>query len=126
MAYATIDDLAIFAGDRYLNETDRATAEKLIEYASAIIDERFNKSEKDPADVARVILNGVVCNMVLRVMDSFKRNDDSNQSVYDGDPFASTGYFNYRGKMEPTADELASLGLSKRRTAIGTVGYQCL
>lgn len=126
MAYANVDDLAAFAGDRYLNEKDRSTAEKLIEYASAVLEMRFRKSCKDPYEVPRVILCGVVCNMVLRVMDSFKRTDEANQTIYDGDPFASTSYFNYRGKMEPTADELESLGLSRRSTSIGTVGIKCL
>lgn len=126
MTYATIEDLTAFSGDKYLNAYDIEAAEKLIEYASAIIDERFARAGREPGDAPDVIKCGVVCNMVLRVMDSFKRSDDAALNVYDGDPFAATSFFNYRGKMQPTYDELESLGLPRKHTAIGTAAPQWL
>lgn len=120
MAYAKIDDLKARAGDRFLAPADEVAANAFLEDASAIIDSMFARHRKDVDDADPRILRAVVCNMALRAMDSYMRSEQQNESLFDGNPFASQGYFNYRGAMEPLKTELASLGLPQKRTSIGT------
>lgn len=126
MAYATVQDIISRSGDRFLNETDRMAAEELIKDAEANIEQRFANARKDIEHVSEQLLKSIICSMVIRYMDSFKRGEENEFDTYSADPFASTSYFNYRGNMEPLDKELKLLGLPKRQSRIGTFDISCL
>lgn len=120
MSFATVEDIVARAGDRFLSETDQSSAKELIKDAEANLEKRFCDANKDILKVNEQLIKSIVCAMVIRCMDSFKRGEQSGFDTYSTDPFASTGFFNYRGSIEPTDKELAALGLPKRRSMIGT------